>query len=87
LRCLGDYIPPVLDLSLINERASVTSQQAARATRQLLDEEGIFAGPSSGAVIHQAIKIARQIDEGNIVAVLPDGGWKYLSMGFWTNGD
>ncbi len=87
LRCLGDYIPPVLDLSLVNERASVTSQQAARATRQLLDEEGIFAGPSSGAVIHQAIKITRQIDEGNIVAVLPDGGWKYLSMGFWTNGD
>ena len=87
LRCLGDYIPPVLDLSLVNERASVTSQQAARATRQLLDEEGIFAGPSSGAVIHQAIKIARQIDEGNIVAVLPDGGWKYLSIGFWTNGD
>lgn len=87
LRCLGDYIPPVLDLSLVTERASVTSQQAAIATRQLLDEEGIFAGPSSGAVIHQAIKIARQIDEGNIVAVLPDGGWKYLSMGFWTNGD
>jgi cysteine synthase B len=50
----------------------------------LLEQEGIFAGPSSGAVVHQAIKIAQQMDEGNIVTVLADGGWKYLSMDFWT---
>ena len=63
----------------------VTSQQAAAATRQLLDREGVFAGLSSGAVIHQAIKVATEMDEGNIVVVLADGGWKYLSLDLWTN--
>ena len=83
LRCLEDYIPPILDLSLVTERAAVTSHQAAETTRQLLDKEGIFAGLSSGAVAHQAIKIAKDMDEGNIVAILPDGGWKYLSLNLW----
>ena len=85
LRCIDSSItPPILDLSLINERAIVTSQQAAIATKQLLDKEGIFAGLSSGAVAHQAIKVANEIDTGNIVAILADGGWKYLSLDFWT---
>jgi cysteine synthase len=85
LRCAGGgYIPPILDLSLIAERAVVTSQQAAIVTRQLLDKEGIFAGLSSGAVVHQAIKVAREMDGGNIVVVLADGGWKYLSLDFWN---
>jgi cysteine synthase B len=85
LRCIDSGMsPPILDLSLINERAIVTSRQAAEATRQLLDKEGIFAGLSSGAVAHQAIKVANEIDEGNIVAMLADGGWKYLSLDFWT---
>ncbi len=79
-----DFVPPVLDLSLVTEIAMVTSQQAAVATSQLLDKEGIFAGLSSGAVVHQAIKVANEMDEGNIVVVLADGGWKYLSMDFWT---
>jgi len=85
LKCIGNgYMPPILDLSLITERATVTSQQAAIATRHLLEREGIFAGLSSGAVVHQAIKVANEMDEGNIVVVLADGGWKYLSMDFWT---
>ncbi len=85
LRCIdSSQTPPILDLSLITERAIVTSQQAAVATRQLLDKEGIFAGLSSGAVGHQAIKVANEMDEGNIVAMLADGGWKYLSLDFWT---
>lgn len=79
-----DFVPPVLDLSFVTERTIVTSQEAAIATKQLLDKEGIFAGLSSGAVVHQAIKLASEMDEGNIVVVLADGGWKYLSMGFWT---
>ena len=73
-----------MDLSLITARTVVTSQQAAEATRQLLEKEGIFAGLSSGAVVHQAVKVASEMDEGNIVVVLADGGWKYLSMDFWT---
>jgi len=85
LKCVGDgYMPPILDLSLVTERTTVTSQQAAIVTRQLLAREGIFAGLSSGAVVHQAIKVANEMDEGNIVVVLADGGWKYLSMDFWT---
>jgi cysteine synthase len=85
LKCVGEgNIPPILDLKLVNERAKVTSQQAAAATRQLLEKEGIFAGLSSGAVIHQAIKIARDMDEGNIIVILADGGWKYLSLDIWN---
>jgi len=86
LKCLEGLkeIPPFLDLSLITERVFVTSRQAAIVTRQLLDKEGIFAGLSSGAVVHQAIKVANEMDEGNIVVVLADGGWKYLSLDFWT---
>ena len=86
LKCLEGLkeIPPFLDLSLITERVFVTSRQAAIVTRQLLDKEGIFAGLSSGAVVHQAIKVANELDEGNIVVVLADGGWKYLSLDFWT---
>ena len=88
LRCAGGgYIPPILDLSLITERAVVTSQQAAIVTRQLLDKEGIFAGLSSGAVVHQAIKVAQDMDGGNIVVVLADGGWKYLSLDFWNKAE
>ena len=83
LRCLEDYVPPILDLSLITERAVVTGQQAEETTRELLAKEGIFAGPSSGAVVHQAIKVAGEMGEGNIVVILADGGWKYLSMDFW----
>jgi cysteine synthase B len=78
------FIPPVIDMSIIDRQYTVTSQQANDAARLLLDTEGIFGGQSSGAVFHQTLEIARQMDEGNIVAVLPDGGWKYLSMGFWT---
>jgi len=85
LRCMDEtQVPPIIDLSLITERVMVTSQQAITATRQLLEKEGIFAGLSSGAVVHQAIEVARGMDEGNIVVVLPDGGWKYLSLDFWT---
>lgn len=85
LKCVGNgIVPAVLDLSLIDERARVTSQQAAIATRQLLEKEGIFAGLSSGAVVHQAIKVAGEMDGGSIVAVLADGGWKYLSLDIWA---
>ena len=87
LRCIDNgQIPPILDLSLITDRTTVTSQQAAIATRLLLNKEGVFAGLSSGAVVHQAIRIANQMDNGNIVVILADGGWKYLSLDFWTKG-
>ena len=85
LLCAGEeFVPPFLDLSLITERAVVTSEQANIATKKLLETEGIFGGQSSGATVHQAIKVANEMDEGNIVVILADGGWKYLSMDFWN---
>ena len=85
LKCIdGGQIPPILDLKLISQRANVTSRQAAETTRQLLEKEGVFAGFSSGAVMHQAINIAKEMDEGSIVAVLADAGWKYLSLDLWS---
>jgi len=86
LKCLGEELPPFWDSTLITDKTRVTGQQAAMATRQLMEKEGIFAGLSSGAVVHQAIKVAREMDEGNIAAILADGGWKYLSLDFWTKG-
>ena len=68
----------------LRKRLLAASQQAAAATLQLLDREGIFAGLSSGAVVHQAIKVANEMKEGNILAMLADGGWKYLSLDFWA---
>ncbi len=84
LKCLGETPPPFWDQSLVTEKTMVTSQQANETTRQLLDKEGIFAGLSSGAVVHQAAKIASEMDKGNIVVLLADAGWKYLSLDFWT---
>jgi len=87
LKCLGDEVPPFWDESLITEKTLVTSQQAAIATKQLLDKEGVFAGLSAGAVVHQAIKVANEMEEGNIVVILADGGWKYLSLDLWTKAE
>jgi len=84
LKCLGEALPPFWDPDLIAEKTRVTSQQAAEATRQLLDKEGIFAGLSSGAVAYQAVKAAAEMSEGNIVAILADAGWKYLSLDIWN---
>jgi len=85
LKCVTQgYIPPILDFSLVTEMVTVTCQQANLYTKELLGKEAIFAGPSSGAVVYQALKVAKDMDEGNIVVVLADGGWKYLSMDFWN---
>ena len=81
LRSLDEgFIPPVLDESLLDERMVVDSRTSFAAAKELLQKEGIFAGVSSGAVVHTAQRVAEQMDEGKIVVLLPDGGWKYLSM-------
>jgi cysteine synthase B len=88
LKCLDSMeLPPIVDLSLITERVKVTSRQAVAATRKLLDREGIFAGLSSGAAVHQALEVASKMTEGSIVVVLPDGGWKYLSLDCWSRAE
>jgi len=88
LRSLQEgFVPPIIDLSLIDQRTLVSSKVAIAAARDLLQREGIFAGPSSGAALHQAVKTAREMGSGNIVVILPDGGWKYLSMDVWSRKD
>jgi len=85
LRSLDEgFIPPILDLSLLDGKTMVDSRCAFALTRDLTIKEGIFAGVSSGAVLHCAIRTAHKMDEGNIVCLLPDGGGKYVSLGVWA---
>ena len=82
LRSLDDgFIPPIIDLSLLDRKIFVTNHDAIVWTRKLLDEEGIFAGVSSGAIASIAVRIANELDEGNVVFIVCDDGWKYLSSG------
>ena len=85
LRSLQDgFVPPVLDQSLLDAKMLVSSVDAIRRTRQLKDQEGIFAGPSCGAALHAALRVAAGLEHGKIVVILADGGWKYLSEDLWT---
>ena len=65
----------------------VSNAEAVAGLRALLDREGVFAGVSSGAVVHVARKLAEELDEGVVVAILADAGWKYLSAPFWDAAD
>jgi cysteine synthase/molybdopterin converting factor small subunit len=85
LRSLADgYVPPILDVAKLDRKILVSNEESVEGLRFLLDREGIFAGVSSGAVVHVARLIAEEMDEAVIVAVLADGGWKYLSADFWA---
>ena len=85
LRSLEEgYIPPVFDERVLDGRIVVDSASSFRATKELAQRSGIFAGISSGAVVRAAQKLAERLDEGKIVCLLADGGWKYLSSGLWT---
>jgi cysteine synthase B len=86
LRSLDEgFIPPIFDPSEVNRKFLVRSDDAVRATRELTSREGIFAGISSGAVIHVAQRIAAEVDGGgDVVCLLADGGWKYLSTEAWA---
>jgi [CysO sulfur-carrier protein]-thiocarboxylate-dependent cysteine synthase len=85
LRSLDEgYIPPIFDPDVLDRRFIVRLQESIEWTRRLA-EIGIFSGLSSGAVVAGAAKVAATMDEGTIVALLPDGGWKYLSTGAWTD--
>ncbi len=88
LRSLEDgYVPPILDVSQLDRKLLVSNAEAVAGMRALLEEEGIFAGVSSGGVIHVARRLAEELDEGVVVAVLADGGWKYLSAPLWEAED
>jgi [CysO sulfur-carrier protein]-thiocarboxylate-dependent cysteine synthase len=85
LRSLDDgFIPPIIDLSILDRKIMVSNRDAIVWTKKLLDEEGIFAGVSSGAIAAIAVRIADELDGGNVVFLIPDDGWKYLSSGVYT---
>ena len=84
LRSLDDgYVPPILDVAKLDRKLLVSNEDAVAGVHALLESEGIFAGVSSGAVLHIARRLAGELDEGVVVCVLADGGWRYLSAGFW----
>ena len=88
LRSLEDgYVPPILDVSKLDRKVLVSNAEAVAGLRDLLDREGVFAGVSAGAVVHVARKLAAELDEGVVVAILADAGWKYLSADFWDAED
>ena len=88
LRSLADgYVPPILDVAKLDRKVLVTNEESVAGLRLLLEREALFAGVSSGAVVHVARRVAEELDEGVVVAVLADGGWKYLSADFWESAD
>src|SRR5262249_18825875 len=85
LRPLGaGFIPPIIDITLLDRKIMVSNRDAIVWTRKLLDEEGVFAGVSSGAIARIAVRIGEELDGGNVVFLIPDDGWKYLSSGVYT---
>jgi cysteine synthase B len=88
LRSLDEgYVPPILDVSKLDRKVLVSNEESVAAVRALLDREGIFGGVSAGAVVHVARRLAAELEEGVVVCVLADAGWKYLSADFWDADD
>jgi cysteine synthase B len=85
LRSLDEgFVPPIFDPTVLDAKLLVNSQDAIFMMRRLASEEGIFAGVSSGAILQAALRYSQNMTSGTVVAVLPDGGWKYLSGELWT---
>ncbi|HVF12551.1 MAG TPA: cysteine synthase [Actinomycetota bacterium] len=85
LRSLADgFIPEVFDETILDSKIKVSTVASVQLTQELAAKEGIFAGVSSGATVHVAQRLASKIDQGDIVCLFADGGWKYLSTEIWT---
>jgi cysteine synthase B len=82
------FVPELYDESVLTSRFSVTSADALRRTRELLDLEGVFAGISSGAALHAGLAMAQKAaaadQRADVVVVIADGGWRYLSTGAYS---
>jgi cysteine synthase B len=86
LRNLDDgFVPPIFDPDVLDRKFIVRPRESIEWLRRLLDECQVFAGISSGAAVAGAAKVANEMNRGTIVTLLPDGGWKYLSSGAWTD--
>lgn len=85
LRSLDDgFIPPIIDVELLDRKIMVSNRDAIVWTQRLLHEEGMFAGVSTGAIAAIAVRIAEELEGGNVVFLAPDDGWKYLSSGVYS---
>lgn len=88
LRSLDEgYIPPIFDPGILDAKVKVRARESILWTRELLQREGIFSGISAGAVIWVAQRVAERLSPeggGDVVCLLADGGWKYLSTEAWT---
>jgi cysteine synthase B len=85
LRSLDEgFIPEIFDPAVLDRKILVSNTEAIEALRELTEKEGIFAGVSCGAVMVAAKQLASEMERGTIVALLADGGWKYLSEDVWT---
>ncbi len=88
LRSLDEgYIPPLFDPDMLDGKVKVRARESIVWTRELLRREGIFAGISAGAVVWVAQRVGRRLARdggGDVVCLLADGGWKYLSTEAWT---
>ncbi|MFI5100203.1 MAG: PLP-dependent cysteine synthase family protein [Actinomycetes bacterium] len=84
------FVPELYDESVLTTRFSVGPRDAVRRTRELLEQEGIFAGISTGAILHAALGVARKAvraaERADIAFIVCDGGWKYLSTGAYEGG-
>ena len=86
LRSLDEgFVPPVFDPDVLDRKLIVRPLDSVQWLRRLAEDAGLFAGISSGAAMAGAAKAAEQIDEGVVVTLFADGGWKYLSTGAWTD--
>lgn len=79
LRNLQDFLPPILDLSILDRKINVEDGCAFNTVRVLANIEGLFVGMSSGAAVHAALQVAEEMEKGRIVVILPDRGDRYLS--------
>jgi cysteine synthase len=82
------FVPELYDPEVLTARYSVGSRDALRRTRQLVEQEGIFAGISTGGILHAALAVAEKAagagDSADIVIIVADAGWKYLSTGAYA---
>jgi cysteine synthase B len=86
LRSLDDgFVPPIFEAGILDRKLIVRPRQSIEWVRRLVEDAGVFAGISSGAAVAGAVKMAATMESGTIVTLLPDGGWKYLSSGAWTD--
>jgi cysteine synthase B len=85
LRHLLTATPPAIyDPGLVNRLIIADAGEAHEMARWLAREEGLFVGVSAGAAVAAALRVARELERGTVVALLPDGGFKYASAPFWT---